>query len=99
MALAADLGRIGGLVDFERSRGRDVRLIIIDPISAYIGGKTKGDSFKNAEMRALLTPLSKWAEERKIAVICISHFTKGGNSHALYRVTDNIHFTAHMRHT
>jgi len=61
------------------------------------GGKTKGDSFKNAEMRALLTPLSKWAEERKIAVICISHFTKGGNSHALYRVTDSLAFTAACR--
>lgn len=97
--LADDLDRIGAMIDLERDRGRDVKLIIIDPISAYVGGKSKGDSFKNSEMRALLTPLAGFAEKRKVAVICISHFNKGGNSHALYRVTDSLAFTAACRTT
>ena len=74
-----------------------VRLVIIDPISAYVGSGNKGNSHKNTEMRALLTPLKEWASKHKVAVVAISHFNKGGNSHAVYRVTDSLAFTAAAR--
>ncbi len=78
-------------------KDHDVKLVIVDPIGAYMGGKAKGDSFKNAEVRALLTPLAEWASRLKVAVIAISHFNKGGNGRALYRVTDSLAFTAAAR--
>jgi putative DNA primase/helicase len=95
--LADDLEKIGGMIDRERDRGRNVKLVIVDPISAYVGGRTKGDSFKNAEMRALLTPLSEWAEKQQVAIIGITHFNKSGSGRALYRVTDSLAFTAAAR--
>jgi hypothetical protein len=48
-------------------------------------------------MRALLTPLKEWASKHKVAVVAISHFNKSSNSHAVYRVTDSLAFTAAAR--
>jgi hypothetical protein len=48
-------------------------------------------------MRALLTPISKWAGDRGVTVIGITHFNKGGNSHTLYRITDSGAITAVAR--
>jgi hypothetical protein len=96
--LADDLKKLGRTIADERAAGRDVRLVIIDPISAYVGGGSKGDSHKNTEMRAMLTPLTEWAAEHGVAVIAITHFNKsGGNGNALYRVTDSLAFTAAAR--
>jgi putative DNA primase/helicase len=41
---------------------RDVAAVIIDPISAYLGGR---DSHVNAEVRGLLTPLSEVAAQHR----------------------------------
>lgn len=95
--LADDLGKLGSLIDAQRRERRNVRLVIVDPISAYMGGKAKGDTFKNSEVRALLTPLVEWAARYRVAVIAVSHFNKAGNGRALYRVTDSLAFTAAAR--
>ena len=82
-ALAATLVRIG-----------DVRLLVIDPISAYLGAV---DSHRNAEVRALLTPLSAMAAQLGVAVVAISHLNKGGGVDALSRVTGSLAFGATAR--
>lgn len=92
-----DLGRLAAILHAERANGRDVKAIILDPLNAYFGGAKKADSHKASEMRALLTPISEWCARHKIAVLVISHFNKGGNSHALYRVTDSAAITAACR--
>ncbi|KKL07141.1 hypothetical protein LCGC14_2588990, partial [marine sediment metagenome] len=48
----------------------DVRLIVIDPITAYLDGT---DSHKNADVRGLLAPLSELAAKHKVAVLAVSH--------------------------
>jgi putative DNA primase/helicase len=96
--LADDLKRLTAVIEQERTNGRNVRLLIIDPISAYMGGgKSKADTFKNTEVRALLTPLGEWLTRHRLASILISHFNKGGSGKALYRVTDSLAFTAAAR--
>lgn len=95
--LQDDLGKLAEIIRKERGNGRDVRLVLIDPIGSYMGGRSKGDSFKNAEVRALLTPLAEWAARLRVAVIAVSHFNKSGNGRAIYRVTDSLAFTAAAR--
>lgn len=75
----------------------NVKLFIIDPISAYLG--TKVDSYKNTEVRATLTPLAEWAAKHDAAILAISHFNKGGTGNALSRIIDSQAFTAAARST
>lgn len=95
--IADDLDNIKNIINKERDNGRDVKLIVLDPLNAYFGGPTKADSHKSADMRALLTPIATWADESKVAIIGIMHFNKGSNSHTLYRVTDSGAITAVAR--
>lgn len=94
-----DLARLQTMIKDLAAKGQFVRFIGIDPINAYFGGGKKGkaDSHKSADMRALLTPLSEWAARMRIAVVVISHFNKGSNSHTLYRITDSSAITAAAR--
>ena len=71
----------------------DVALVEIDPVSAYLGGT---DSHKNADVRAVLSPLSDMAEKHDVAVVVVTHLNKGSGS-AMYRSVGSIAFTAAAR--
>jgi putative DNA primase/helicase len=73
---------------------RDVQLIIIDPLSAYLGDK---NSYKDAEIRTLLTPLAALAERYGVALVGILHLTKDEQRKALYRAQGTIAFVAAAR--
>jgi|GEM_PF-808412 putative DNA primase/helicase len=70
------------------------RLVIIDPISAYLGG---ADSNKNSDIRELLAPLSKLAEKYKTAFVLVSHLNKSSGENLLYRTTGSLAFIAAVR--
>ena len=71
------------------------KLIVIDPISAYLGGT---DSHNNADVRSLLSPLSEMASKRKVAIVAITHLNKGGGQgNAMYRATGSLAFVAAAR--
>ncbi|HXI43536.1 MAG TPA: AAA family ATPase [Bryobacteraceae bacterium] len=72
----------------------DVAAVVIDPISAYLGG---ADSHKNAEIRGLLVPLSELAARHNSAIIGVSHLTKAAGTQALMRVTGSLAFIAAAR--
>jgi putative DNA primase/helicase len=76
----------------------DVVLVIIDPISAYLGiGKVDGRSA--TDVRAVLTPLKDMVEELHIALVGIAHFNKKTDvTSALLRVSDSIAYVAAARH-
>ena len=69
-------------------------LVIIDPITAYLGTT---DSHKNAEIRALLSPLAEVAGQYGAAVVAVSHFNKNANTEAMMRVTGSLAFVAAAR--
>jgi hypothetical protein len=71
----------------------DVRFVVIDPISAYLGNI---DSHVNAKVRSLLSPLAGLAQTLRIAVIAVDHLSKS-NRPALYRPNGSIAFTAAAR--
>jgi hypothetical protein len=75
----------------------DVVLVIIDPISSYMG---KTDSHKNAEVRGALEPLGEMAARLNVAILSITHFSKSGagvNTKALHRFIGSIAFVGAPR--
>jgi putative DNA primase/helicase len=72
----------------------DVRLLIIDPITSYLG---RVDSHKNAEIRSVLEPVAQMAARHGAAVIGITHFSKGGGTSAINRFIGSIGFIAAAR--
>jgi putative DNA primase/helicase len=75
----------------------DVVLVIIDPISSYLG---KTDSHKNAELRGVLEPVGRLAERTNVAVVSITHFNKalaGQGGKTIYRFIGSIGFIAAAR--
>lgn len=75
----------------------DVKLIIIDPISAYMGKPGANDSNRNTDVRAILAPLQDLAARLDIAIIMVSHLTKGTRDGAVSRVTGSGAFVAAAR--
>jgi putative DNA primase/helicase len=76
----------------------NVVLVIIDPMSAYLGvGKV--DSRSATDVRGVLTPLKDMAEELHVAVIGVAHFNKKDDiKSALLRVSDSLAYVAAARH-
>ena len=71
----------------------ECRLIVIDPLSAYLGGT---DTHRNSDVRAMLAPLSDLAARHGVTVLCVSHLNKGAGQ-AMYRTTGSLAFTAAAR--
>lgn len=72
----------------------DVRLVVIDPISAYLGRKADGHS--NTDVRGLLGPLAELAQRHRCAVVAVSHLRKGEGK-AMYRAMGSLAFVAAAR--
>jgi hypothetical protein len=89
-SLVRDIGKL----DVELARNSDIALIIIDPISAFLG---ETDSHNNADVRAAPTPLCELAERHRVAVLAITHLRKGGEGNALMKFMGSVGFTATAR--
>lgn len=75
----------------------DTKLIIIDPVSAYL---PEIDSHKTTDVRGVLAPLQEFAQKHRIAVFVVSHLNKsGGNGKAVNAVTGSGAFVAACRAT
>lgn len=89
-SLKNDLARLEGVLN---DIG-EVRLIVIDPITAYLGGI---DSHKTSDVRDLLSPLANFAERHQVAILGISHLNKSNTQDALLRVNGSLAFVAAAR--
>jgi hypothetical protein len=81
IALASDLE----LIEAFLRDNPQVGLLVIDPISNYLGGKNMNSS---QEVRSVLTPVRDLAESLGVTVICNSHFNKAkrGDTTALGKI-------------
>lgn len=70
------------------------RLVVIDPVTAYLGGV---DSHRNAEIRGLLAPLGAIAERHRVAVVAVTHLNKSIGGPAIYRAMGSLAFAAAAR--
>ncbi len=76
---------------------RECRLIIIDPISAYLGDD---EGHSNTKVRNMLAPLARLAQDYGVAVLAVTHLNKGGGqgpTNAIYRTMGSLAFTAAAR--
>lgn len=73
----------------------DVALVMIDPITAFMGGKM--DSHKATEVRSQLGPLKDFAERLRVAVSAISHPAKNAGPKAIDHVIGSQAFVAAAR--
>lgn len=89
-SLQADLEMLEDLI---RKVG-DVRAVILDPVTSYLG---KVDSHRNADVRAVLDPLSEMAARMKVAIICNNHFSKGTSGTANSRIIGSVAFVNQAR--
>jgi hypothetical protein len=88
--LSRDINGLKALIQ----QHEDVGLLIIDPLTAYLGCT---DTHIDARVRSVLGPLSKIAEEQKIAIVGICHLNKSQQKNILYKPGGSIAFVAAAR--
>jgi hypothetical protein len=88
-ALHRDLARLRNLLDAIP----DCRLLIIDPVSAFLGGTNE---HANADVQSLLTALAALARDRDLAILVVSHLRKKEGA-AIYRTMGSLAFVAAAR--
>jgi AAA domain len=71
----------------------DCRLVVIDPLSAYLGRTNEN---ANADVRALLRPLTQLARDHQLAVLAISHLRKAEGA-GIYKALGSVAFVAAAR--
>jgi hypothetical protein len=69
-------------------------VLIIDPLSSYLGSR---DSYKDSEIRGILTPLAALAERHRVAVVGVLHLTKAAQKRLLLRAQGSVAFVAQAR--
>lgn len=74
--LPLDLADPEHLILLEREvRQREIGLVIIDPLSAFLGERNRNDE---GEIRSLLTPLGRLARELDVTILGVMHVGKPG---------------------
>jgi putative DNA primase/helicase len=73
----------------------DVRLIIIDPPSAYLGAKI--DAYKDSDVRRVLAPLGTLAQNTGALVLLVVHLNKRTDGNAQQRITGSTAWLAAPR--
>lgn len=59
---------------------RDCKLIVVDPIGSFLGGRT--DAHRDNEVRSVLGPIAKLAQQYGPAVLVVSHTRKSEGRYA-----------------
>ena len=77
------------------AEGRPVALVVVDPVSAFIGGGV--DTHRDAAVRRVLAPLAGLAERQDLAVAGIAHLNKDQAAKLLNRVGGSVAFGAAPR--
>lgn len=73
----------------------DVRMIIIDPPGAYLGSQV--DSYKDTDVRRVLAPLTRLAQETSALVLLVVHLNKRSDGSPQQRIGGSTAWTAAPR--
>jgi hypothetical protein len=92
--LSSDLDRLESEHNLEQ-----VRLLIIDPASAYLGSKNGKNINGNhgGDVRAIQSRLSAFAAKHQLAVVAVSHLNKSSGARAITRIMGPLEWVAAPR--
>lgn len=79
---ALDLSAHLAVIDDALEARNDVRLIVLDPVTSYMG---RIDSHRVTDVRGVLEPLADMAARRGVAILAITHPPKAGGTAAMHR--------------
>jgi putative DNA primase/helicase len=74
----------------------EVRLVVIDPVTAFVG-RAGTDDHKDSEVRALLAPLSELAALANCAIVLVIHLNKQQQARAVSRVLGSVAYVNAVR--
>jgi len=77
-----------------REKDPTIKLVQLDTLTSYIG---KVDYLKDPNVRDVLLPLVKFAEEQNIAILGVVHLNKKEDLSSIYRIGGSIAFTGVAR--
>lgn len=78
---------------------RQVNLVVIDPVSAYLG-QTRGkrmDRNQGGDVRAVQHQLARFAAKHDLAVLTVSHLNKSSGARAITRIMGSLEWAAAPR--
>ena len=78
LLLSEDMHQLHGVLD----QYEDTRLLMIDPLSAYLGAK---DSHRDSDVRQVLGPLTDLAAKHEVSILGITHLNKAAGNSAIAR--------------
>jgi hypothetical protein len=90
LSLPGDLGFVR-----EAILKQNAAMVVIDPLMAFLSGDV--NSWHDQQIRQALTPLTRLAEEMRVAVVVITHLNKKQGTSALYRSGGSIGIVAAVR--
>lgn len=90
LQLDTDIKQIEGMLNDHPN----VRLIIFDPLNSFLGNTS---TFKDIEVRRVLTPLKDLADRTGTTIIGIMHNNKSIEGSAIHRIGGSVAFTALSR--
>lgn len=81
------------------NNGNPFTMLIIDPVTSYLPGKRIKNISSNdtSNVRAILEPWLRLAENYNIAIVCITHFAKDTNRSMMARVLGSTAFVQTCR--
>jgi hypothetical protein len=72
-------------VEQELADRPDVRLVVIDPVGAYVG-RSGVDDYNDSELRSLLGPMAELSARRRVTSLLVKHLNKGATAKAVHKV-------------
>ena len=97
--MQADLEPLAAVIQTLRTEGSPVSLLIVVPITSYLSGSKirKIDINDTSQMRTVLEPAIKFAEKHRIAIVCVTHYSKDATRSSIHRVIGSSAFVAVSR--
>lgn len=98
-SLQDDIKEVERWLSFARAEGRPFQMLVIDPITSYLPGQRlrKVDLNDAGQLRSILEPWLRLANEQDIAIVCVTHFSKDTSRSMLNRVLGSAAFAQTCR--
>lgn len=94
-----DLEAVSQWLEYAKNEGRPFAMLVIDPVTSYLPGQRlrKVDLNDAGQLRSVLEPWLKLADDHNIAIVCVTHFAKDTTRSMLHRVLGSAAFAQTCR--